>query len=71
MFGFVDRQMTPTPMMAASLLYKLHGHGQKTGVSVDSTRFREARAPSLSSEIFSSLFFSVSLRAPSRGVTVL
>ena len=40
-YGFVDRQMTPTPMMAASLLYKLHGHGQKPGVSVDPSRFRE------------------------------
>ena len=31
----------PTPMMAASLLYKLHGHGQRPGVSVDPNRFRE------------------------------
>ena len=23
-YGFVDRQMTPTPMMAASLLYSIH-----------------------------------------------
>ena len=43
MFGFTDRQMTPTPMMAESLLYKLHGHGQRPGVSVDPTRFREVR----------------------------
>merc|ERR1719421_1996279 len=40
-FGFYDRQGTPTPMMAESLLYKLHGHGQKPGVSVDRDRFKE------------------------------
>ncbi|KAJ1447428.1 Oligosaccharyl transferase STT3 subunit-domain-containing protein [Pelagophyceae sp. CCMP2097] len=40
-FGFMDRQGTPTPMMAASLLYKLHSHGQKPGVQVDSQLFRE------------------------------
>jgi len=40
-FGFVDRQMTPTPMMAKSLLFKLHGHGQMPGVTVDPERFRE------------------------------
>ena len=28
-------------MMEASLLYKLHGHGQKPGVSVDPNRFQE------------------------------
>ena len=40
-FGFMDKYGTPTPMMEASLLYKLHGHNQKQGVSVDSNRFRE------------------------------
>jgi len=40
-FGFTDRQQTPTPMMAASLLYKLHGHNQVAGVTVDPQRFRE------------------------------
>jgi dolichyl-diphosphooligosaccharide---protein glycosyltransferase len=41
-FGFVDHQsMTPTPMMAESLLYKLHGHNQSPGVTVDPQRFRE------------------------------
>ena len=33
--------MTPTPMMAESLLYKLHGHNQSPGVTVDPQRFRE------------------------------
>jgi dolichyl-diphosphooligosaccharide--protein glycosyltransferase len=41
-FGFTDRQQTPTPMMEASLLYKLHGHNQRPGVKVDPDRFREA-----------------------------
>ena len=41
MFGFTDKYGTPTPMMEASLLYKLHGHGQKAGVTVDPNRFRE------------------------------
>jgi dolichyl-diphosphooligosaccharide--protein glycosyltransferase len=40
-FGFVDRQGTPTPMMAASLLYKLHSHNQKPGVHVNPELFRE------------------------------
>eukprot|EP00939_MAST-03C_sp_MAST-3C-sp1_P002343 g2343.t1 len=40
-FGFMDREMTPKPMMAASLLYKLHGHNQKPGVQVDPSRFEE------------------------------
>ena len=40
-FGFIDRQGTPTPMMAASLLYKLHGHNQRPGVRVDKNRFKE------------------------------
>eukprot|EP00520_Triparma_pacifica_P006366 CAMPEP_0118656832 /NCGR_PEP_ID=MMETSP0785-20121206/13691_1 /TAXON_ID=91992 /ORGANISM="Bolidomonas pacifica, Strain CCMP 1866" /LENGTH=786 /DNA_ID=CAMNT_0006549701 /DNA_START=629 /DNA_END=2989 /DNA_ORIENTATION=- len=40
-FGFVDKYGTPTPMMEASLLYKLHGHNHKQGVKVDPNRFRE------------------------------
>ncbi|GMI05877.1 hypothetical protein TrLO_g5603 [Triparma laevis f. longispina] len=40
-FGFTDKYGTPTPMMEASLLYKLHGHNQKQGVTVDPNRFRE------------------------------
>ena len=41
-FGFTDHTtMAPTPMMAESLLYKLHGHGQSPGVAVDPQRFRE------------------------------
>jgi len=41
MFGFVDRQGTPTPMMGKSLLYKLVSAGQKQGVSLNSTLWRE------------------------------
>jgi dolichyl-diphosphooligosaccharide--protein glycosyltransferase len=41
MFGFQDKYGTPTPMMEASLLYKLHGHNQKAGVKVDPNRFKE------------------------------
>jgi len=41
MFGFMDRQGTPTPMMANSLLYKLVTHNQKPGVALNSTLFRE------------------------------
>jgi len=41
MFGFMDRQGTPTPMMANSLLYKLVTHGQRPGVSLNETLFRE------------------------------
>ena len=41
-FGFTDRQGTPTPMMAESLLYKLHSHQQRPGVAADPTLFREA-----------------------------
>jgi len=41
-FGFTDRQGTPTPMMAASLLYKLHGHNQIPGVTLDPERWEEA-----------------------------
>ena len=29
MFGFVDNQMTPTPMMQASMLFRLHNHNVK------------------------------------------
>ena len=43
-FGFTDRRGTPTPMMAKSLLYKLHGHNQRPGVRVDKQRFEEAFA---------------------------
>jgi dolichyl-diphosphooligosaccharide--protein glycosyltransferase len=37
-FGF-NKDGTPTPMMAASLLYRLHSHNQKPGVSVDPDLF--------------------------------
>ncbi len=37
-FGF-DRNGAPTPMMAASLLYKLHSHNQKPGVQADPDLF--------------------------------
>jgi dolichyl-diphosphooligosaccharide--protein glycosyltransferase len=37
-FGF-GRDGRPTPMMAASMLYKMHSHGQQ-GVAVDPNRFR-------------------------------
>merc|ERR1711871_10235 len=40
-YGFQDQKGTPTPMMAKSLLYKLHGHGQVPGVKVDKNRFKE------------------------------
>jgi len=40
-FGFVDRHGTPTPMMAESLLYKLHAHNQRPGVRADPALFRE------------------------------
>lgn len=39
-FGF-DRQRNPTPMMAASLLYRLHSSQIRPGVTVDPNRFRE------------------------------
>mmetsp|Transcript_79005 Transcript_79005/g.115711 ORF Transcript_79005/g.115711 Transcript_79005/m.115711 type:complete len:978 (-) Transcript_79005:116-3049(-) len=41
MFGFTDRQGTPTPMMGKSLLYKLVTAGQRQGVSLNSTLWRE------------------------------
>lgn len=40
-FGFINRDMTPTPMMAASLLYKLHSNRMVPGVTVDPKLFRE------------------------------
>jgi len=49
-FGFVDNQMTPTPMMAESLLYKLHssgmpgkGHDESLFSDVFSSKFRKVR----------------------------
>jgi len=47
-YGFIDNQMTPTKMMADSLLYKLHSSESESrpyvgrpGVTVDPNRFRE------------------------------
>jgi dolichyl-diphosphooligosaccharide--protein glycosyltransferase len=40
-FGFSDREGTPTPMMAQSMLYKMHSHNQKPGVYVNPDLFRE------------------------------
>ena len=40
-FGFYDRQQTPTPSMAASLLYKLTQHKVRPGVEANSTLFKE------------------------------
>ena len=40
-FGFIDRDRTPKPMMAASLLYKLHSHNQRPGVKVNPKLFEE------------------------------
>jgi dolichyl-diphosphooligosaccharide--protein glycosyltransferase len=40
-FGFIDRQGTPSPMMQRSLLFQLHGHGLKEGVSVSNKLFTE------------------------------
>jgi len=37
--GYMDRQGTPSPFMANTLIYKLHGGGQKPGVTVDPERF--------------------------------
>ncbi|KAH8065442.1 Oligosaccharyl transferase STT3 subunit [Aureococcus anophagefferens] len=39
--GFLDRQGTPTAMMAESLLFKLHSHNQRPGVAADPNLFRE------------------------------
>ena len=41
-FGFLNQEMAPSPMMAASLLYRLHSGGVREGVSVDPRRFKEA-----------------------------
>lgn len=40
-FGF-DQTGNPTPMMANSLLYQLHSHNTRPGVSVDTNRFKHA-----------------------------
>jgi len=40
-FGYIDRQGTPSPMMARSFLYKLHSHKLKPGVQADPNRFKE------------------------------
>ena len=40
-FGFMDRKMTPTPSMAESLLYKLHGNSVVPGVEIDPKLFEE------------------------------
>jgi len=41
-FGFDRQSQTPTPMMAASLLYNLHSAGQKPGIGPDPQYFEEA-----------------------------
>eukprot|EP00854_Cymbomonas_tetramitiformis_P019404 gene19404-23201_t len=40
-FGFDSRSGAATPSMQASLLFNLHQHNQRQGVSVDSNRFQE------------------------------
>jgi dolichyl-diphosphooligosaccharide--protein glycosyltransferase len=40
-FGVIDRQGTPSSMMRRSLLFNLHGHGIKQGVTVPEDRFQE------------------------------
>lgn len=40
-FGFYNRQMDPTPMMAKSLLYRLHQNRIRPGVTVDKKLFQE------------------------------
>lgn len=40
MFGF-ERGGVPTPMMANSLLFKLHSHNLRPGVQADPSRFQE------------------------------
>jgi len=42
-FGFKDNRMTPTDMMAESLLYKLHSNGVP-GVKIDPQRFEDVFA---------------------------
>eukprot|EP00588_Corethron_pennatum_P019992 CAMPEP_0194318900 /NCGR_PEP_ID=MMETSP0171-20130528/15443_1 /TAXON_ID=218684 /ORGANISM="Corethron pennatum, Strain L29A3" /LENGTH=764 /DNA_ID=CAMNT_0039075949 /DNA_START=1037 /DNA_END=3332 /DNA_ORIENTATION=+ len=39
-FGFVDGHRTPSALMAASALYRLHSHGLVAGVGADPTLFR-------------------------------
>jgi len=39
-FGYIDRYGNPSPMMEASMLYKLHSHGLKPGVQADPNRFK-------------------------------
>jgi dolichyl-diphosphooligosaccharide--protein glycosyltransferase len=41
LFGFVDNQMTPTPMMAESLLYKLHSSNTAPGKTHDKKLFKD------------------------------
>eukprot|EP00516_Mucochytrium_quahogii_P012094 CAMPEP_0203800352 /NCGR_PEP_ID=MMETSP0100_2-20121128/10487_1 /ASSEMBLY_ACC=CAM_ASM_000210 /TAXON_ID=96639 /ORGANISM=" , Strain NY0313808BC1" /LENGTH=214 /DNA_ID=CAMNT_0050706461 /DNA_START=182 /DNA_END=825 /DNA_ORIENTATION=- len=38
--GFLDRQMTPSPFMAKSLIYKLHSAQIRPGVTVNPQRFQ-------------------------------
>ena len=40
-FGFMDREGTPSPMMARSLLYRLHSHNLRPGVEVPPDKFQE------------------------------
>lgn len=40
-FGFTDNAGTPSAMMAASFLFKLHSHNLHPGTQVDPNRFRE------------------------------
>ncbi|KAJ1617902.1 hypothetical protein T492DRAFT_473025 [Pavlovales sp. CCMP2436] len=40
-FGFDRQSGAPTPMMANSLLYKLHSHKHRPGVEADPSRFQE------------------------------
>lgn len=40
-FGFLDRQGTPSPMMARSLLYRLHSHKKRPGVEAPEDKFQE------------------------------
>ena len=37
-FLLKDREGTPSPMMAKSLLYKLHSHNLRPGVTADPNR---------------------------------
>lgn len=40
-FGFLDRQGTPSAMMARSLLYRLHSHKLQPGVEAPEDKFEE------------------------------